>query len=266
MKVNETAAKKLFLEMGVTTADSWSAARLKSKIATLPKISTGDNAPKSEDSKKLQKALIKAVNAEEDIEIESDGKAKKAEAPSKETKSEKTSKASAPKAEAEDEDEEDADEDDEESDDEEESDDDSETDEDDEDEEEDDEDKPAKKKKVKKEKKEKAKTGPGVIASIEEFLRGASEDKPLSKEKLADKLAARFADHERDSMLRTINVQVPNRLKVDKEIIVHKNKGGYWIGAAPTKKDEEPESKKAKKKKDKAAKKAAKEEADDDEE
>lgn len=97
---------------------------------------------------------------------------------------------------------------------------------------------PAGKKAAKKGKadgKKKEDKGPGVIASIVEFLKAASSKSPLTKDQLADKLAKRFPDRERESMLRTINVQVPNRLKTDKELDVKAKDGaegepkGYWI-------------------------------------
>ncbi len=75
---------------------------------------------------------------------------------------------------------------------------------------------------------------PGVIASIEEFLLGANEDKPISKKKIADKLCERFPDRDRDSMEKTINVQVPNRMAKDKghNIQSAESESGkklYWV-------------------------------------
>lgn len=70
----------------------------------------------------------------------------------------------------------------------------------------------------------------GVIASIIEFLGAASEEKPLSKDRLLAKLAKRFPDRNPESMLRTINVQVPTRLRTDKNIFVQRaEQGGYFI-------------------------------------
>jgi len=70
---------------------------------------------------------------------------------------------------------------------------------------------------------------PGVIASIAEFLKKATGKKPISKDALCEKLAERFPERDPDSMMRTINVQVPNRLKSDKGLVVKKNDKGYWI-------------------------------------
>src|SRR5690606_3546912 len=71
--------------------------------------------------------------------------------------------------------------------------------------------------------------GPGVIASIIEFLEAASEEKPLSKDKIVERLAKRFPDRDPESMSKTVAVQVPNRLKSDKGLNIKKNDRGYWI-------------------------------------
>jgi hypothetical protein len=87
-----------------------------------------------------------------------------------------------------------------------------------------------KKSKVKKKKsKEPKKKKVGIIASIQEFLNEASEEQPISKIDICSKLKERFPDREQSSMQRTVNVQVPTRLRVDKDIHVTKNKQGYWI-------------------------------------
>lgn len=70
---------------------------------------------------------------------------------------------------------------------------------------------------------------PGVIASIIEFLSAASEAQPLSKNALHEKLKERFPDRQPSAMWSTISQQVPNKLRVDKGIVVHKNEKGYWI-------------------------------------
>lgn len=71
--------------------------------------------------------------------------------------------------------------------------------------------------------------GPGVIASIIELLQAATAKKPLSKSALLDKLVARFPDRTREAMHKTINCQVPFRLRKDKELEVHSNDEGYWL-------------------------------------
>lgn len=75
--------------------------------------------------------------------------------------------------------------------------------------------------------------GPGIIASIEEWLRAATASKPLSKEDLVKKLSQRFKDRDPESMGKTVAVQVPSRLKTDKGITVQTKKVDgltkYWI-------------------------------------
>lgn len=233
MKAKRSLLVLLFTELGVTTAEQWSDARMLKKIETLPSMVDDDTETESKETGALLKKLLKAVEAEEEIEIEDDTAAKPAKGKGKAaTKEEAPAKAKGKgkKAAAAEEEEEDEDEPaDEDEDEEEES-------EDEEDEEE--EEKPAKAKGKKKGAPEKGKappkkaggeSGPGVIGSIVEFLSKATEKKPLSKSDLADKLAERFDDRDRDSMLKTINVQVPSRLKTDKKLDVRKNDKGYWI-------------------------------------
>lgn len=93
------------------------------------------------------------------------------------------------------------------------------------------------------EKKEKKKGGfpqgaggdgkPGVIASIKEFLSKASEEKPVSKKDIVKKLKERFPDRDDEAMGKTVNVQVPNRLRKDAGLDVKKNESGYWIDVMP---------------------------------
>ena len=71
--------------------------------------------------------------------------------------------------------------------------------------------------------------GQGVIGSIIEFLEKATEKNPISKKELAEKLAKRFPDRDADGMAKTINVQVPSRLKAAKNLNIQKNDKGYWI-------------------------------------
>lgn len=78
---------------------------------------------------------------------------------------------------------------------------------------------------------------PGVIATIVDILTKASEQKPESKETIADKLAAAFPDRDRDSMMKTVSVQVPNRIGKEKGLTIEKaRKDGrvwYWIDVVP---------------------------------
>ncbi len=228
------------------------------------------------ENKELLDRILKGLKKKEEIEIVEGATSEKAGKKGKEEKASKGKKAKEPDDEDEDEDE---DEDSDEDSDDEDSDEDSDDDEDEDDEEE--EEKPAKK--SKKEKASKDKDGekkkgkgrppqfagaggegkPGIIASIQEFLLGASEDKPLTKKDLLKKLEERFPDRNSDSMSRTINVQVPNRLKVDKGLIVNKNDKGYWA-RKPKAGDDAEEASSKETKKAKKAKKAKKEEADED--
>ena len=88
--------------------------------------------------------------------------------------------------------------------------------------------KPAKAAKAeKKEKAPKAPKGPGVIATIVEILK---KGKPVSKEAILDVLAKRFPDRDKESMSKTINVQIPNRISKEQKIKVLKNdKGLYYV-------------------------------------
>jgi serine/threonine protein kinase len=70
---------------------------------------------------------------------------------------------------------------------------------------------------------------PGVIDSIAEFLLGASEKEPLTKEALREKVLGRFPGRDRDKTMSTINTQISHQLRTKRGLEVHKNKqGGYW--------------------------------------
>lgn len=70
---------------------------------------------------------------------------------------------------------------------------------------------------------------PGIIASLAEWMAKTTEEKPLSKKQLLDKLVIRFPDRDPDKMSKTIAVQVPNRLNRDKGLNLIKNsEGGYY--------------------------------------
>jgi hypothetical protein len=86
----------------------------------------------------------------------------------------------------------------------------------------DDDEKPAKKKKSKK---------VGVIAYITQLLTKAGEnDKPITENKILDKLEAKFPDNERASMRVTFRSQVPYRFKKVRDLHVHgERKTGMWI-------------------------------------
>jgi len=90
-----------------------------------------------------------------------------------------------------------------------------------------------KKEKAPKEKKEKApkaekkgKKGPGVIASIIEFLEAAG-DKGITREKVTEKLIKRFPDKNEMSMRNTVKVQLPGRINKEKFEVKKLKKGHY---------------------------------------
>lgn len=71
---------------------------------------------------------------------------------------------------------------------------------------------------------------PGVIASIEEFVKKASKTKPITKEQVLEKLCERFPDRDKEAMAKTVNIQLPSRLNKEKELGIEKSdKGGYYI-------------------------------------
>lgn len=268
LKIGKSEAVSLLQECGYETAKEFSIARLKKKLEALPKSITEENKPEAKANKKLLKQLVEEMEGDGEIVVEGpDGDSEEA-APA-EKKSAKKEKKAPPKEEVEEED--DEEESDEEADDEEESEEEDEKeaeesdDEDEESDDEEDEEEDAKpKKSAKKEKeadKKKAKRGPpasaggegkpGIIQSIVEFLQEGSEAKPLTKAKIVEKLAARFKDRSADAMKKTVNVQVPNRIKNDKKLNVEKKElkdggMGYWINPDKV----EGKSKKAKSKKE----------------
>jgi hypothetical protein len=81
--------------------------------------------------------------------------------------------------------------------------------------------------KVKAEKKEKSPKEKvvGVIASIIELL----ETKEMTKKEILTALVLRFPAREAAKMEKTVNVQVPSRLKKDKNLKIQKTEKGYKI-------------------------------------
>ena len=71
--------------------------------------------------------------------------------------------------------------------------------------------------------------GPGVIASMIEYLQAATAAKPITKKVLLAKLAARFPDREETALYRTINCQLPSRLVKEKKLAIKKNENGYFV-------------------------------------
>jgi hypothetical protein len=95
---------------------------------------------------------------------------------------------------------------------------------------------------------EKAERGPGVIATIMEIVTGASERKPVSKEDILAELQKAFPDRDPQSMMSTINIQVPSRLRSDKGLNVQKNADGYYVAGGKAQSARKAPVKKAKKK------------------
>lgn len=77
--------------------------------------------------------------------------------------------------------------------------------------------------------------GPGIIQTIADILATATEQKPLTKDKIHERLTKKFPDRPKDSMWTTVNLQVPNKLRTDKGINVVKNAKGYYIAAGKVK-------------------------------
>lgn len=210
MKVQRSAAVSLLVALGAAMAGKWDLPKMLGKLKKIDELVDGGTTLE-EDDDELLKAIRKANEAEEDIEIEDDTE-KSSKSKSKAKKSSKKAKAAKS--------------------------DDDEGEEEDEDEEEEEEDsgkakksskKDSGKAKAKAKKAEKEDKGPGVIASIIEFLKEASSKNPISKADLVKKLAKRFPDRGEDSMKSTVNIQVPSRLVKDKDLNVKKNDDGYWI-------------------------------------
>lgn len=67
--------------------------------------------------------------------------------------------------------------------------------------------------------------GPGVVASIIEFLKAEK----LTRAELLEKLVERFPDRERKGMQTTVNCQVPKRLEAEKKLKVQNKDGKFFI-------------------------------------
>lgn len=238
MQVTREKINGLFAQLDMPMAEKWSVKRLGDKIQKLPSVVDEDT--DAGEYQELLDDILEAVENGTEIDItdgddedeapakkstkkkgakkapaaKSKSKGKKAkpaddedeeeEAPPKKSKSKKSSTKSKKAAKAEADDDED-----------------------------DDDDEPVKPKKGKVKKKAdskpKAKKGPGVIATIIELLQAATKKKPITKDAIRDELVERFPERDGESMMRTINVQVPNRIKSDKGLTVVKTDKGYYI-------------------------------------
>jgi len=81
-------------------------------------------------------------------------------------------------------------------------------------------------------KKKKAQSGPGVIASILEFIQESKEG--ISKVQIAEKLAERFPDRDAKSMMKTVNAQIggkksPCRMEKEKGVVFNIDEDLYSI-------------------------------------
>lgn len=212
MQVQRSAAVSLLVALGALTAGKWALPKVLGKLKKIDDL-VDDSTTLAEDDDALLKAVRKANEAEEDIEIEDDTTKDKPK--SKKSKSKKSAKKAKAEAETDEEDGETEDSNEEEE----------------AEEEGDDKSKKATKKdkaKVKKTKEKKAK-GPGVIDSIVSILKGASMKEPVTKEEIHKQLCKLFPERNKDSMKTTVGIQVPSRLGKDRVITVKKNENGYWI-------------------------------------
>jgi hypothetical protein len=220
MKVGLKQAQALFQELGVKTANKWSAARMGEKIPTLAEhIKEGDKEATTDESKLVLTAILEALENETDIEVVDDdqefgGGKKKSKKAVKEEKPAKAEKKSSKKAKAVVKEEDEEEEEEEEDDDEEESDDDD-SEEEDEDEEEE----------AEKPKKSSKKAGKAQPAKAKAEKKEPSEKKPG----VIARLAKQFPEREEESMQKTINAQVPGRLRKEKDMNIDKNDKGYFL-------------------------------------
>ncbi len=280
MKVAKEAVVQLFRELGFKVVEKWNDKRLAEKLEKLPTIVDETTKAESEDGQALLKKILQAVKEGDTVKIVSNGEAPKAEkAEVKEEKPAKKKVKEEEKAEEDEDEDEDSEDEDEDSEDEDEEEEEEEApkakakskkkvkvkEEEDEDEDEEEEEKPKKKGgNIGNFKKAGGPNGPGVIASIEEFLKETSADKPITKKGILKKLCKRFPDRDADSMSKTIAVQVPNRMNKDKSMGILKHEdGGYYLGkgSKKAKDDDEDEEKPTKKK----SKKVVEEDDDEDE-
>ena len=214
MRLKKGSAVALLVSIGFQTAAKWVPAKLVEKLKKIPEL-LDDDVVVPDDQQKLLDAVVGAVEAGDDIEVLGDDEVdedvgvdvpkptKKGKAKGK-AKVEEDEEDEAPKptkkgkAKVEEEVEEDEDP------------------------------KPTKKGPKSSKSNKDGKT-PGVIHSIIEFLKAGSKARPVTKQDIIQQLHARFPDRSVTSMTNTVNIQVPNRLRVDRDITVHKNDKGYWV-------------------------------------
>lgn len=236
MQVVKSEVQEMLVEMNAINAKEWNDGKLKRKLADLPALAKekGHKEPNSKAGKALYKSILAALEEEDELEIvdELTEEDEDTEEKVKSSKKGKKGKKAAAKEEEE-EDEEDEDDSDEDEDEDEESEDEDEEEEDDEEEEEaPTKKKPAKKKGGKKGGDGSAFKGPGVIATIEELLLGATKKEPITKEELVKALSKKFKERDADAMKKTVGVQVPSRIATERDLEVNvistENGKAYW--------------------------------------
>ena len=88
--------------------------------------------------------------------------------------------------------------------------------------------------------------GPGVIASIQEII---TDKGPINKAGILKILVKKFPDREEESMEKTVNVQIPNRMSKEKGINIEvDDKGRFSVGKGKAKTTAKKKSKKKSKK------------------
>lgn len=200
LKVAREDAVKLFAELDYPAAAKWSKKRLQEKLTGLDELVDEDTETETKESQKLMESVLKAIEDKTTIELEFGEESGKDDGEEEKESKGKGGKGKGKEKES----------------------------------------KGGKQPKGEKGKggsskgkKEKKESGPGVIASIIEFLKGATKTKPLTKKQLVELLAKRFPDRTAEAMEKTVNVQVPNRLRVDKDIEVESKDTddgkAYWI-------------------------------------
>lgn len=76
---------------------------------------------------------------------------------------------------------------------------------------------------------------PGVLAHIENLLRAATAEAPISKADILASLVVTFADRDEQKMKTTLNMQVPSGFRIEKGAIISKVEGrGFYFDTVKT--------------------------------
>lgn len=226
MEVSKKELTPMFKSLGFkATVDQWNVKRFQSKVESLPQLAEGKTLA-DEDESKLLKKILKSLAAGKTVTVV-DGNGKPAADPGAVASAAKGKKGTKDKpTEPEPEDTDDDTEEEEEEGEE-------ESEEEEEGEEADDEEGPPKPKKDKGKGKAKGE-GPkkvGVIDNIVTALKTGTSKKPLTKADILAHLTKKHPDRDPEGMKKTINIQVPSRLRNEKKLDIQKNENGYWIPA-----------------------------------